>query len=152
MTRRLKMFLLEDNEILLRSLRHQFETDGFDVSCYVTETEFREALAEGTRPDILVMDVMVPLAPLTKEAYEAATARAGEEPEPAMTAGLRIVEDIKVRGLYSSVEGVPIVFYTILDQPEYRRRAENLGATYVVKGGDDVSMLRSVVRRLVERG
>lgn len=147
------LFLLEDDEVLIKALEEVFRLDGFEVHSFTTETEFRSALSGPLRPSVIVLDIMVPVARLTRENYDRVTKEAEEvkrQLEPAMSAGMRITRDLKKTDMYLSVKGVPIVFYTILNRDEYKMEAANLGVRYFVKGEHIVELLREFIIRITK--
>lgn len=54
-----RLLLVEDDQILLETLRYNFERVGYDV-CIASDGEAGLALARSLQPDLLILDVMIP--------------------------------------------------------------------------------------------
>lgn len=55
----MKVFVVEDNELIREAVREYFEVSGYEIAAFETLSQTREALAHQT-PDIIILDVMLP--------------------------------------------------------------------------------------------
>jgi len=55
----MKVFVVEDNELIREAVREYFEVSGYEVAAFETLSQTREALVHQT-PDIIILDVMLP--------------------------------------------------------------------------------------------
>ena len=54
-----RVLLVEDNKEIMHGNKRLFELEGYEVSCALTLAEAR-GLIDGRRPDIIVLDIMMP--------------------------------------------------------------------------------------------
>ncbi|MFO7730396.1 MAG: response regulator transcription factor [Spirochaetia bacterium] len=55
----MKVFVVEDNELIREAVQEYFEVSGYEVAAFETLSQTRDALAHQT-PDVIILDVMLP--------------------------------------------------------------------------------------------
>mgnify|MGYP001568593929 CR=1 FL=1 len=103
---KIRVLLVDDHQLLRQSLRHALESQGFVIAAEATDGEEGIRLAEQTRPDVILMDVTMP-----------------------------VLDGIEAtRRLHSSHPNIPVVILTMHDEPDLVARAVGSGAVgYLVK-------------------
>lgn len=102
----IRVLLVDDHQLLRQSLHHALEGQGFVIAAEATDGEEALQLAEQTRPDVVLMDVTMPVL----DGIEATRRLHGLHPD------------------------IPIVILTMHDEPNLVTRAITAGAVgYLVK-------------------
>lgn len=116
----MKIVIAEDEEILIKILREQFEKEGFAVALAADGMEAMSVIKK-SKPDVVLLDLVLP----KKNGFEVL-----EE--------LKASEDIKM---------IPVIVLSNLGQDEEIKRALKLGATgYLVKNHHPISKVVEKVR------
>lgn len=118
-----KILLVEDDLLMVRMYQRKFTKEGYDIKVALDGVEGMEAVKGEYRPDIVLLDIMMP-----------------------RMNGFQFLEGFKKEPANKSV---PVVMLTnLIDTNESKKRSFDLGATdYIVKS--EVSM-EDVVRKIQE--
>lgn len=102
----IRVLLVDDHQLLRQSLHHALEGQGFVIAAEATDGEEALRLTEQTRPDVVLMDVTMP-----------------------------VLDGIEAtRRLHGLHPNIPVVILTMHDEPDLVARAITAGAVgYLVK-------------------
>lgn len=120
-----QIFIVEDDEFLVKAYKFIFEKDGFEVLVASTGTQALEALQK-IPPSVVLLDLMLP----------------GVD-------GFKVLEEI---GKNSAWQHVPVVILSNLGKAEDVARGKQLGAVdYLVKANTDISNVVARVKLCVSK-
>jgi CheY-like chemotaxis protein len=142
------IFILEDDAIILDAL-NDWLSEEYKVMTFSNGLEFRDALIGDVIPDLFILDIMVPIAKLTRENYEQIVNNATVQLETAMSTGLRIAREIRSGEINPLVRDKPLIFFTVRDKEINGGETSKLGAHYFLKGVDEMGKLIEFIRRIL---
>jgi len=131
-----KVLLLADDDIITVSpMRRRLEARGFNVEVAYDAKQIIEQLLRLEKLDLLILDVMMPLA------------GAFDEPTEGLEAGLEILRRIRKNSPFERWRNLPVLSYTVRGaERRIREELESLGA-HVIPKGDPVQF---VVDKILE--
>jgi DNA-binding NarL/FixJ family response regulator len=119
----IKLLLIEDDAVVRRMYDRAFAMAGFEVRTESDGTIVTESV-ELNRPDIIVMDVMMP-----------------------NFNGLETLEDLKKN---RKTQGVPVIMLSAYDDEKIVQKAIDLGAArYLVKNAVEPDQIVSIIKEVV---
>ena len=120
-----RVLVVDDDEVIRQLIKVNLELEGFEVDTSENGEECLASVAK-TRPDVITLDVMMPLMD-----------------------GYRTAELLNADAL---TRGIPIIMLSARAQDEDRKRGESVGVrAYLTKPFDPQDLL-TTVRRLVGAG
>ncbi len=115
-----QVFIVEDDEFLVKAYQYIFEKDGFEVKVAPDGNKAMEALS-GPAPSVILLDLMLP----------------GVD-------GFTVLESI---GKSDTWKKVPVVILSNLSSPDSVKKGKDLGATdFLVKANTDIENVVSRVK------
>ena len=114
--------LIDDDEIMSWALQHVMEEEGFEVTMTADGPQGL-ALAESTKPDIVLLDLGLPT-----------------------MSGMEVLRELRRRH-----PALPIVIVTSYTAAEFEQEAESHGASGFFEKTSDIDGLRALVRKLSTR-
>lgn len=123
-----KILLVEDDLLMVRMYQRKFTKEGYDVKIALDGVEGMEAIKSGYRPDIVLLDIMMP-----------------------RMNGFQFLEKFKADPANKSV---PVVMLTnLIDTNESKKRSFDLGAAdYVVKSEVSMEDVVRKIREIIDKG
>jgi DNA-binding NarL/FixJ family response regulator len=119
----IKLLLIEDDAVVRRMYDRTFAMAGFEVRTESDGTVVTETV-ELNRPDVIVMDVMMP-----------------------NFNGLETLEDLKKN---RKTQGVPVIMLSAYDDEKIVQKAMDLGAArYLVKNAVEPNQIVEIVKEVV---
>lgn len=117
------ILIVEDDEVLLRALYLVFHEGGFTIAT-ATDGETALRMAERTKPDIILLDLLLP-----------------------KMNGFEFLKNIKAN---SALRETPIIVLSNLGDDDSIKKAKDLGASdYFIKAATDLSALNDKVKKIL---
>jgi len=121
--KKIKVLIVEDDQMLLRALISKLEQDGFAISQATSGTEALET-AKSELPDIILLDLLLPF-----------------------MNGFEVLSNLK---LDAKTRDIPVLILSNLGQAEEIKRGEGLGAAaYLVKADVSLKTITDKVHELL---
>lgn len=141
------ILLADDDRTLVSHLLEKLQSSGLTARWCKNEKECVEALSSSEKLELIVVDIMMPLIPLTKEEIASFDFGTSNTLESSSSTGMRLIRDIR-GGKYPSARRADIIIYSIVEKEEYKREAEELGIPYCIKSERNPN---AVVAMILER-
>ncbi|MFA5125024.1 MAG: response regulator [Patescibacteria group bacterium] len=117
------ILMVEDDEVLLRALYLVFHEGGFTIAT-ATDGETALRMAERTKPDIILLDLLLP-----------------------KMNGFEFLKNIKAN---ANLRSIPVVVLSNLGDDDNVKKAKDLGAVdYFIKADTDLSVLNDKVKKIL---
>ncbi|MDD5431296.1 MAG: response regulator [Candidatus Pacebacteria bacterium] len=123
------ILIAEDEKVLAEVLKEEFEVEGFNVSTVGNGNDALKALKSSSRPDVLILDLLMP----EKD-------------------GFAVLEEINEDQAHN-LKTIPVIVLSNLGQDEDIKKALSLGATdYFVKAQHPIAEVVEKVKKILEKG
>jgi len=120
-----KVILLAEDDLLLRGIMKELLENDYIVEVANDAKETLEKLRQLKKLDLIVLDIMMPLA------------GAFDDSEGGMNAGIRILEFIRAESSPERLRKLPVLCYTVrASENKIRTRLEELGVSSIIAKGD----------------
>jgi DNA-binding response OmpR family regulator len=145
MNNKLLVYVLEDDKMLGEQLQLELKKHGFATEIASTEKECRALLDRPSKPSAIIVDIMIPVERMTREALEALQE---DDIKPAASTGLRLIRDIR-EGKYDELISVPLFVYTILENNEIKALESKFRIKCFLKDRVSIEDLVDSLERLI---
>ena len=125
----MKILIAEDEQILGKVLKEEFEDAGFNTTLATNGLEALKAMkTKSTRPDIILLDILMPVVD-----------------------GFQVLEEMKKDSI-DNLSVIPVIVLSNLGQDDEIKKAIQLGAAdYFVKSQHPISEVVEKVRAFLEK-
>lgn len=120
-----KILIIEDDRVLVKALRTEFEEFGYDVRVFMEgEGAYEEVVR--VKPDLIILDLVLP--------------------------GVHGFEILKKVNNNKIVKNIPVIIVTNLGEDSDKEKAFNLGAyDFLIKASIDLDELSRKINKVIKR-